>query len=650
MFHDAPVESLVTVHRRPRRHTRERMDRLTTEYQLPRIIDYIVNREALFLRVALQFPDELLEDATLVSQQLEVLLHQDSRFAAMQARLEANHSGSQSSCGCPSGGGEVRQKSPSVAASCGPMANPNAPTTTRFVVLADTTFGSCCPDEITAQHYHCDCLVHFGEACMSKSTRLPVLYIHTPFHFSVMASASWCQQGPAHDLTTAAALVHRVLTRATHVLAKRKALLEKEGGDVAPRLVVVSPHAAHDILCSAQDMWQNTTEGAVIPVDWCIQECRGGSDVSNANRCGIENQSLTWVVNGVRFPRQPPADCHTVQYFLFVGPSNSPHLVHLLSVHEYNMYHYTESQREFFDNCGDEDVEVPVVSVLDETFGMPGGDTPRRHTTESATTVVDYVDAVLEDRGLATLCTSGIAVAYSRLQKRLRQRCFNIEAVRASSAVGILVASLAIQGYYEITMLLHQLLRAYGKRSYIIYVGHLNEFKLANFVDTVDCFVAIACPNSRSSHFPERTDAYLKPVVSPVEVLLALTAEGACSPQYGIASAYSTAFDLMIPTLTCALQERQDAVTAATADPSAAPKDPLWQESAALIQMSSTGGGALTVAGSSQGALARLQERSFIGLDPQIGQTAVQRELVDGRHGIARGYATEREEQAKNVA
>ena len=36
----------------------------------------------------------------------------------------------------------------------------------RVFVLADTTFGSCCVDEVAAAHHNADCIVHFGRACM----------------------------------------------------------------------------------------------------------------------------------------------------------------------------------------------------------------------------------------------------------------------------------------------------------------------------------------------------------------------------------------------------------------------------------------------------------------------------------------------------
>lgn len=45
--------------------------------------------------------------------------------------------------------------------------------------MADTSYGSCCVDEIAASHVASDCVIHFGHACLSKITRLPVLYIFT---------------------------------------------------------------------------------------------------------------------------------------------------------------------------------------------------------------------------------------------------------------------------------------------------------------------------------------------------------------------------------------------------------------------------------------------------------------------------------------
>ncbi|EJF62071.1 diphthamide biosynthesis protein [Dichomitus squalens LYAD-421 SS1] len=47
----------------------------------------------------------------------------------------------------------------------------------EFYVLADTSYGSCCVDEVAAQHVDADALVHYGHACMSQTSRLPVIYV-----------------------------------------------------------------------------------------------------------------------------------------------------------------------------------------------------------------------------------------------------------------------------------------------------------------------------------------------------------------------------------------------------------------------------------------------------------------------------------------
>ncbi|KAF0991912.1 hypothetical protein HZS_2559 [Henneguya salminicola] len=47
-----------------------------------------------------------------------------------------------------------------------------------FYVLADQTYSCCCVDEITAMHIIPDLIIHFGDACLnSKIHKYPVLYV-----------------------------------------------------------------------------------------------------------------------------------------------------------------------------------------------------------------------------------------------------------------------------------------------------------------------------------------------------------------------------------------------------------------------------------------------------------------------------------------
>ncbi|NXV13721.1 DPH2 synthase, partial [Cepphus grylle] len=90
---------------------------------------YEMGRAAAFVRgggfrkVALQFPDELLADA-----------------ATVAARMEAA-------------------------------------TGAEMYVLGDTTYGSCCVDEVAAEHAGAEAVLHYGPACLSPCIKLPVLHI-----------------------------------------------------------------------------------------------------------------------------------------------------------------------------------------------------------------------------------------------------------------------------------------------------------------------------------------------------------------------------------------------------------------------------------------------------------------------------------------
>ncbi|XP_062437396.1 2-(3-amino-3-carboxypropyl)histidine synthase subunit 2 [Rhea pennata] len=90
-------------------------------YEMGRAAAFV--RGGAFRKVALQFPDELLADA-----------------AAVAARMEAA-------------------------------------TGAEMYILGDTTYGSCCVDEVAAEHVGAEALVHYGPACLSPCRKLPVLHI-----------------------------------------------------------------------------------------------------------------------------------------------------------------------------------------------------------------------------------------------------------------------------------------------------------------------------------------------------------------------------------------------------------------------------------------------------------------------------------------
>jgi diphthamide biosynthesis protein 2 len=49
----------------------------------------------------------------------------------------------------------------------------------RLYILADTSYGTCCVDEVAAEHVNADVVVHYGRSCLSPTARLPVIYVFT---------------------------------------------------------------------------------------------------------------------------------------------------------------------------------------------------------------------------------------------------------------------------------------------------------------------------------------------------------------------------------------------------------------------------------------------------------------------------------------
>lgn len=66
-----------------------------------------------------------------------------------------------------------------------------AETSAREVfVLADTTFGACCVDEVGAAHRDADAIVHYGRACCSPTSRTPARFVFDQSPIDVDDAAS----------------------------------------------------------------------------------------------------------------------------------------------------------------------------------------------------------------------------------------------------------------------------------------------------------------------------------------------------------------------------------------------------------------------------------------------------------------------------
>ncbi|CAL8576939.1 Diphthamide biosynthesis protein 2 [Xanthoria parietina] len=109
-------------------------------------------------RVALQFPDRMLPDAPAV-------------FEALSQHLAVEKGPSESNSM------SLEQTSPHAMEKLQSITNHQSPK--KLFILADTSYGACCVDEIAAEHVDADVVVHYGRACLSPTVRLPVIHVFT---------------------------------------------------------------------------------------------------------------------------------------------------------------------------------------------------------------------------------------------------------------------------------------------------------------------------------------------------------------------------------------------------------------------------------------------------------------------------------------
>ncbi|PLB45446.1 putative diphthamide biosynthesis protein Dph2 [Aspergillus steynii IBT 23096] len=141
-------------------------DELSITYDIDRTLKEI--RQARYKRIALQFPDDMLPDAPRVFQLLSRGL--DTRDVDTN---EGN--GSQAQGNGTDTSADVNGLSQGVSQLNVEAKEPSP----KLYILADTSYGTCCVDEVAAEHVDADVVVHYGRSCLSPTARLPVIYVFT---------------------------------------------------------------------------------------------------------------------------------------------------------------------------------------------------------------------------------------------------------------------------------------------------------------------------------------------------------------------------------------------------------------------------------------------------------------------------------------
>ncbi|PVI05043.1 diphthamide biosynthesis protein 2 [Periconia macrospinosa] len=138
-------------------------EQITITYEIERTVKEI--KEGRWKRIALQFPDQMLVDSPRVFDQLSRGL-KDVRKPRKMAEKTQESDMEES----------IRQLDKTTLSENKEIFGEEEE---RLFILADTSYGACCVDEVAAEHVDADVVVHYGRSCLSPPSRLPVVYVFT---------------------------------------------------------------------------------------------------------------------------------------------------------------------------------------------------------------------------------------------------------------------------------------------------------------------------------------------------------------------------------------------------------------------------------------------------------------------------------------
>ncbi|KAI8320118.1 diphthamide biosynthesis protein [Martensiomyces pterosporus] len=335
----------------------ETSDQVVSIYEVERTAQVI--NEGGYKRVALQFPDDLLADSTAVSEELK-------------ARI---------------GEGQV-------------------------FILADTSYGSCCVDEVASEHYSADLVVHYGRTCLSLTSRIPVFYVfgREPLDVEDCVGRAGEQLGGRSVL-----LMYDV----PYAYKAREVVEALEQSGKFERVV------AGSITVSGR---------AYVPTRQPSEGIRPGRSFALAQGTSIGDYTI-----------------------LYIG-GESPTLTNImLTLRSQAVFSY----------------DPQAQSLREET---------------------------------------------SKVNRHLNKRYFMVQKAKDADVIGIVVGTLAATRYLHVVEALKKLIRAAHKKLYVFVIGKLNVAKLANFAE-IDVFVLVACPENSLVDSKE----FYRPIVTPYELELALS-------------------------------------------------------------------------------------------------------------------------------
>ncbi|PWN41393.1 diphthamide biosynthesis protein [Ceraceosorus guamensis] len=397
-------------------------------YDISRTAERVLAVEPLPRSIVLQFPDEALQDSVPIFWALQ------RRISALASQKQLDWQG-------------------------------------RLYVAADTSYGNCCADEVTAQHVDADLVVHYGHACLSPTRRLPVIYVFPklPIDAQLAASALVAEVQPLVGTSDQSRCKQAVLLLYDVSYAHAAAEVNEQiGAQFSAQGINLSTVLTHletegNIAESASAVTRHPDSLLSASSGMACKDENGGGDV----------QHMTGIDSGLGSGRR---------FSLPDGVSLEDSVVCYLGGESLALTNVLL-------RLG------PSVAVVSYDPRRPSGKDARQETGST--------------------------------NKLLMKRYVAVQRTRDAKVVALLVGTLGVAAYLPLLSHLRKRLQETGRRVYTISVGKLTPAKLANFSE-IDVFVLLACPENSLVDATGRTHSsrdFYKPIVSPFELLHALKEE-----------------------------------------------------------------------------------------------------------------------------
>eukprot|EP00045_Choanoeca_perplexa_P014552 m.172050 g.172050 ORF g.172050 m.172050 type:complete len:536 (-) comp16714_c0_seq1:56-1663(-) len=333
-------------------------------------------------------------------------------------------------------------------------------TDASLFIMGDTSYGSCCVDEVAAEHANADLIIHFGHSCLSRTTRLPTLFVFGQLPLDVEDCIRQATAKIAVDrsivLVSAVEYAYALDQVALQLQASHTQVVV---GRLDPAFSSASPLAP----LSPESLAE--TEPEVADTHAC--GCASSQACCNEDQSGVQTvPSQTADVNTLEQPQQQ---------------------------HRFGRVDLPEPSKLAEDAC--------ILFI---------GEANSRFLT-SFTMQYNQTEVVCYNPVKSTCQTQDL-----RTNKRLMRRYFLTQKVKEAQSVGILIGTLGVANYMHVIAQIKQLCKAAEKQYFVFLMGKLNPAKLANFSE-VDVYCLIACHENSMLDSSE----FFKPLVTPYELELA---------------------------------------------------------------------------------------------------------------------------------